>query len=161
MEKLKALVAYLCEAAEVKPEQIEAFTQGGELTPKGVDLGFVHTEKGKRRQIEIGRLKYDGVIRIENFAGSAPQLMALIFGWLADFDPDRERYGLTLPAFDAVLNDAFSSDFELQVDFEELLVVREDPEGPILFDGLKWSLSIPEVVPAEKIIGMQSSLKND
>lgn len=162
MEKFKALVAYISEAANLMPEQIEAFTQLGELTPKGGDYGPVYAENGeKRRQISVGYLKYDAVLKIEAYPGSGPELLALILGWLADNDPDRERNGLANPEFDAVLNGLLTSDFELKIDFEESLIVQENPNGTIFFDGLYWSLAPLEIVPAQKLVNLKGTLKTD
>ena len=159
MEKLKALVAYLVSAAGLNEEQVSAYVDAGSISLRGRDQGYAYLSNGEKvPQLEIGLLRYDGIILIEGYAGSGPLLLALIVAWLAANDPDRERDGLADPAFDVDLNDPHSSDFELAIEFEERLTVRADPAGPIEHNGEKWSLAPLQITPAEEIAAFEAGL---
>ena len=143
MRKISSLVEHLLTTTRLPREQAHAFADKGELQPTGGDLGL--TPDG-RAQLEVGVWKYDAVIRLERYAGDGPTLMAIVLGWLADHDGDRD--GLAEPELDVDINDARTCDVELAVEFEERITVVEDPAGAVPFDGRRWSVAAPEIVAA-------------
>lgn len=150
MRKISALVAYLQAATGLPPENIHAYADKGELAPSGRHLGTVipSGEGPDREQVEIGVWKYDAVIQIERYSGDGPELLAILLAWLADVDLDRD--GLADPEVDAEINDLATADVEIAVEFEEGIVIIEDPAGGIFFRGRPWSvLPTPDISAAE------------
>lgn len=150
MRKISALVAHLHASTGLPLENIHAYADKGELAPSGRHLGSVMpTGDGPaREQVEIGVWKYDAVIQIERYSGDGPALMAIVLAWLADVDLDRD--GLADPEVDAEINDLSSADIEIAVEFEERIVIIEDPDGGISFRGRPWGvLPEPDISVAE------------
>lgn len=150
MHKLSALVAHLLSATGLPREQVHAFADKGQLLPTGRHLG--QTADGQD-QIEVGVWRYDGVILLERYAGDGPVFMAVVLGWLADHDDDRD--GLAEPELDVDLNDALTCDLELACEFEERLTLVEDAQGPIEFDGRRWRVAEPDIVTASVLNDME------
>lgn len=149
MEKITALIKHLMAAANIAPEKVEAYADKGELMPTGRHLGV---DGNGREQVEIGVWKYDAVISVEDFVGSGAEFMAIVLGWLADTDPDRE--GLADPELDIEINDATTCDLQLACEFEERLTVVAEPCGRIAFEGKSWVLATPELVTATTLAGL-------
>lgn len=154
MRKLAALVSHILSVTGLPPEQLRAWADEGDLRPIGRDRGPLRPEPGEegapRRQIELGFFRYDGVIEIERYPGDGAALAALVASWLMQFD--QERDGLEDPELDIELNiRGGDADIAISVEFEERFTVIEDPEGPIPFDGLRWSLAPTVVTPAEEL----------
>jgi len=151
MHKITALVAHLKEVTRLPREQITAFADKGNLAPTGRHLG--EGENGE--QIEIGIWKYDAVIQLERYAGDGQTLLAVILGWLADNDDDRN--GLADPELDVEINDAKTCDVDIACEFEERITVIEDASGPIVFNGKHWRIAEPNITEAEAVAGMEGS----
>lgn len=150
MRKIRGLIDHLLAVTGLPREQVEAFADKGALMPTGRDLG---PDGQGRAQVEAGVWKYDAVIRLQRYAGDGPTLMAVVLGWLADADPDRD--GLVDPELDVAINDAHTCDVEIACEFEERLVIREDPQGPVAFDGRRWSMALPDISVADAVSGMR------
>lgn len=150
MRKIRGLIDHLLAVTGLPREQVEAFADKGALMSTGRDLG---PDGQGRAQVEAGVWKYDAVIRLQRYAGDGPTLMAVVLGWLADADPDRD--GLVDPELDVAINDAHTCDVEIACEFEERLVIREDPQGPVAFDGRHWSMALPDISVADAVSGMR------
>lgn len=91
------------------------------------------------------------MIQIERYPGDGPALLAIVLAWLADVDLDRD--GLADPEVDAEINDLTTADIEIAVEFEERIVIIEDPAGGINFRGRPWSvLPTPDIAEARFIV---------
>ena len=159
MRKLSALVRHILEETGLPPEQVRAYADQGDLYPIGRDRGPLRPEPGAdgepRQQVELGLLKYDGVIQIERYPGAGADFCALITAWLADCDPQRD--GLEDPAIDVDLNiRGGDSDVQIAVEFEERLAAVEDPEGNIPFNGKRWTLTPAVITPVERLVGLDA-----
>lgn len=158
MRKISALVAHLRAATGLPLENFHAYADKGDLAPSGRHLGSVISEEDgpAREQVEIGVWKYDAVIQIERYPGDGPALMAVVLGWLEDNDPDRD--GVSDPEIDVDVNDLTTADIELSVEFEERIVIIEDPAGGIHFRGRSWCvLPVPDIAAATKVTRLEAS----
>lgn len=152
MRKISALVAHLQAATGLPLENIHAYADKGELAPSGRHLGSVIPEGDgpAREQVEIGVWKYDAVIQIERYPSDGPTLLAIVLAWLADVDLERD--GLADPEVDAEINDLATADIEIAVEFEERIVIIEDPDGGIHFRGRPWSVRPePDIAEARSV----------
>ncbi|KAF1074521.1 phage tail protein [Halodesulfovibrio sp. MK-HDV] len=145
MKKLTALTSFLLQAANLTKEQVLSVADRGETIPTGRDLGH---------GVELGVFKYDALIQVEAFNGSSSELLLLVMSWLHDHDKDRDHVGLADPEVDASLNDDFTADVDLAIEFEEPLQMVPDEQGPILFNGRKWRVADVPVDVAEELAGM-------
>lgn len=152
MRKFTALTEHLITFTGLPRENFRAWADLGHPEPTGRHLGVLMGENDEpgREQVEVCIWKYDGVIQIERFPGNGTLFVAEVMAWLQDNDREREQTALEPPEINVEGNDAFTSDIDISVTFEERLVILEDPDGPISFNGKKWSLAEPEIVPAEE-----------
>lgn len=172
MRKLSALVAHLLAAAGIPGETCTSFADQGTLQPTGRHLGFVLPEPNDAslgdavgasgeaglEQLEVGVWSYEGVVQIERYPGSGPELLAHVLSWLAECDADRPHQDVKDPQLTIHLNDAETCDVELSVEFEEPLLVMEDSSGPIHYRGKRWAVCLPEITPARELAGMKGAL---
>lgn len=145
MRKLTALTSFLLQAANLTKEQVLSVADRGQTVPTGRDLGH---------GVELGVFKYDALIQVEAFNGSSSELLLLVMGWLHDHDEDREHIGLADPEVDASLNDDFTADVDLAIEFEESLQMVPDENGAILFNGRRWRVADVPVDVAEELASM-------
>lgn len=131
MRKLQSLVLGLMKMG-VPREKIKAFADKGYLIPVFRDLGNGYL---------IAVFKYDGVIDLENFNLSPFELLAWLNCWLAENDKNREALELTSPEINATLNDDWTSDVEITVEFEEDVQIVPDENGPIPYLGRNWKVA--------------------
>ncbi|MBI9109902.1 phage tail protein [Maridesulfovibrio ferrireducens] len=145
MKQLQNLSKFLLEVLEVKREQLECFADRGDLILTGKDLGNC---------VELGRLKYDAVFWIEKFHGDANLLLAHVMAWLSENDLERHDLNLPDPEVDISLNNRNTANVEIAISFEEPLLIVLDEEGPIFWNGKKWSVSELKVDVAEELVDM-------
>lgn len=152
MRKFTALTEHLIAFTGLPRENFRAWADLGRPEPTGRHLGILVGENGEpeREQVEVCIWVYNGIIQIERFQGPGTLLIAEVMAWIQDNDPQRDHTNLAPPEINIEGNDAFTGDIEISIDFEERLVILEDPAGPISFNGKKWRLAEPEIVPAEK-----------
>lgn len=159
MQKITALAAFLCKSLKIRKNKVKTFLSDGDLTHWGPDLGLVYDKDGTaRRQISLGYIKYDAIFQVDDFPGDGRTFLALVCAWLADNDPEREHDGLARPSVDVEMNDAKTCDLELQVEFLDHLVVHENPNGNIDFDGLKWSLAELDIEPTKTVKSLEAKI---
>lgn len=151
MRKFTALTEHLVAFTGLPPENFKAWADLGSPEPTGRHLGVLRGENGEpgREQVEVCIWIYNGVIQIERFPGQGTLLVAEVMAWIQDNDMERDQTNLAPPEINIEGNDAFTCDIEISIDFEERLVILEDPQGRISFNGKKWNLAEPEIVPAE------------
>lgn len=103
---------------------------------------------GQYRQAVI---RYDAVLTWERFPYRLypPQLlMSLMLAWLDDADRQLlEDIGITEtdPQWDVSVADEETADIVLTVPMADELVIQEDENGPIPWQGKRWSLVEPEI----------------
>ncbi|WP_027361104.1 phage tail protein [Halodesulfovibrio aestuarii] len=152
MRKLTALTSYLLQTAGITKEQVLSVADRGETIPTGRDLGH---------GVELGVFKYDALIQVEDFNGNSSELLLLVMGWLHDNDKDRDHAGLADPEVDASLNDDFTADVDLAIEFEEPLQIVPDEQGSILFNGRRWRVADVPIDVAEELAGMDGTANAD
>ncbi|XPV75182.1 MAG: phage tail protein [Desulfovibrio sp.] len=131
MKKMHAFCKALQEATGIPREELQAFAEDSDLALTGRDLGH---------GVEVGLIKYQLVVHIEDYAGSGLPLLAFTAAWLADNDPERHEQGLKDPDVDIDGNDGRSVDIHIAIDFEEAIEIVPEEEGPITFDGRQWKV---------------------
>ncbi|WDP86153.1 MAG: phage tail protein [Desulfobacter sp.] len=130
MKKLAGLAQNLETLPGVTRDQMEAFADLGKLIPTGQDLG---------NGFEIGRFRYDAVISMERCPASiAGQLLSFLLIWLSENDPDRDLLELADPDVDVTMEDEQTVSVQISVEFDEALIIVEDPTDPISWNGKKW-----------------------
>lgn len=152
MQKLAALVAHILHYTGLPPEQLFAYADQGDLFPIGRERGPLRPEPGQvgepRQQIELGMLRYDGVIQIERYPGPGADFAALVASWLMENDTDRD--GLEDPELDIELNiRGGDADVQISIEFEERFTVIEDANGNIPYRGRMWRVAPTVTTPVE------------
>ncbi len=146
MRKLIALTAAL-KAAGAADDSVHSFMDRGVTIPSGKDLG---------NGVELGILKYDAVIQIDNYPDDAYLLLAFVEAWLQENDPDRENQGLADPEIDVDLNNKGDADVQFGIEFEESLQIVPDPDGPITYQGQPYKVADVPIDVAEKLDKMEA-----
>lgn len=114
-----------------------------EFIPAAKDLGL--------EQYRLAVIRYDAVLSWERFPYRlcAPQLlMALMAVWLDEADRDLfDDVGITEtdPQWDVTVEDEETATVVLTVPMVEELVIREDENGAIPWEGKRWSLASAEI----------------
>ena len=142
MRKLQALTTFLMERLSLSREQVLSMADKGETTPTGRDLGH---------GVELGVFKYDALIQIECFSGNSDELLLLVMAWLHDNDKERDYAELADPEVDATLNDDFTADVDIAVEFEEALQIVPDENGNIPFNGTMYRVAEVPITVAENL----------
>ena len=111
------------------------------LTPKHHGLGR-----------DIGYLSYKAVLSFERFPFKqfAPEVvLASVMAWLMDFDKHREDFQLSDPSADVEPEDDNTAEMTIEVEFKEPLMVVEDEQGLIQWEGKRWTVAPYEIWVAE------------
>ena len=145
MKLFQSFSEFLLQISGVKREQLECYADNCTLIPSGKDLGNC---------IELGQLSYSGVFEIEHFHGPASLLQAHILSWLEDSDPYRFQTGLKDPVMEISLVNRRVVNLDITIPFEEPLIVRRDPDGPISWNGEKWAVADLDIDVAEELDDM-------
>ena len=148
MRLLQGLTRHLLESTNLKRENINSYADNGELITSGQDLGH---------GFEVARFKYDAVIELERYHGSAMDILAIVTGWLIDHDPDREAFNLADPEINVEINDNDTADVEIEIEFNESIQIVEDDNGPIRAWGKRWRVADVPIDTAETLVNMEGS----
>ncbi|WP_027179786.1 phage tail protein [Maridesulfovibrio bastinii] len=146
MKFFKEFINKLPEIAGVEPEKLQCTVEGGELELSGKDFGNCK---------EIGKIKYIGNFKIENFAGDADILFALVIAWIENNDEHRNYLSLSDPKFYISNITESYIEINLSINFEESLFVVEDADGSIFWMNKYWSMNDLNVDIAEELIGLE------
>lgn len=101
---------------------------------------------------DIGYLSYKAVLSFERFPFKqfAPEIvLASVMAWLMDFDKYRENFELSDPTADVEPEDDNTAEMTIEVDFKEPLMVVEDENGLIVWEGKRWTIAPYEIWVAE------------
>ena len=145
MQLFQRFSEYLLEVSGVPREQLECFADNIQTEVSGKDLGNC---------IELCQLRYDGVFEIEHFKGDAALFVAQLLTWLENNDPYRSQADLPDPKLEVSAVDRKLANVDLQIVFEESIIVREDPEGAIEWMDKKWSVCPLDIDVAEELESM-------
>lgn len=117
-----------------------------------IELKFAPKDHGLGRN--IGWLTYTAVFSFERFpfkTHSPAVVMANTLAWLDDHDEFRERHDLSDPNFDIEPESDDAVIMTLEVEMTEPLMLLEDEQGDIYWDGKRWTNAPYEVWQAEHI----------
>ncbi|WP_319780804.1 phage tail protein [Maridesulfovibrio sp.] len=145
MQLFQSFSEFMLEVSGVMPEQLECFVDRGGMILSGKDLGNC---------MELGHFNYVGSFWIESFKGDTDVLLGQIMAWLYDNDPYRFESDLKDPELDVTVVDRELINVDLEIAFEESIIVRRDPDGPISWNGEKWSVCPLDIDVAEDLESM-------
>ncbi|GEM77361.1 hypothetical protein VSA01S_34730 [Vibrio sagamiensis NBRC 104589] len=117
-----------------------------------VELKFAPKDQGLGR--DIGWIKYTAVFSFERFPFKQCQpsvLMANTLAWLGDCDEFREQHNLSDPSFEIEPESDDTVIMTIEVVMTEPLMLVEDEQGPIIWDGKRWKNAPYEIWCAERI----------
>jgi len=144
MKQLAAITAFLISLDLVAAEQIDAWVENPKIVPMGSIRGA--------KSIVLYRQTYDAQIVIERYphkVHSAELLFGQISAWLMDNDADRiDGSQATITTEIDILDDS-TADIIITIDFVEDVTAVEDLSGPILLNGITYSLAPADIYYAE------------
>ncbi len=118
------------------------------------DVELIMSPKNQGLGRDIGYLSYTAIFSFERFPFkqcSPAMVMASVMGWLMDYDEFREKFDLPDPVCDVEPEQNDTVIMTIEVELIEPLMVIEDLEGQILWDGKSWSVAPYEIWFAEHI----------
>lgn len=116
------------------------------------DLELLTGSKNQGHGSDIGYISYNASFSFERFPFKEIDpaiVMANVLAWIEDFDQHRERFELNDPSFDVEPSSDTTVLMTLEIEFIEPLMVVEDLNGQILWQGKQWALAPYEVWVAE------------
>lgn len=130
------------DALRIRREQLGVDIEGGRIEPGGAGP----TEQG----IHAADYHYTAVLAVERLpAGSVQLLMLLVILWLAAHDPARHRYALPWPAVDIMDVGNGLCDLVMEIAFVDPFYIGADPDGPLVIDGVAYSVDAWQLDIAE------------
>ncbi len=117
-----------------------------------IELKFAPKDQGLGR--DIGWMQYTAVFSFERFPfkkHNPAVVMANTMAWLYDFDEFRERFDLADPSFDIEPESEDTVIMTLEVEMTEPLMLVEDAQGDIYWEGKRWINAPYEIWSAEHI----------
>lgn len=146
MEKLKALHTHLASRNIFDENQLESWAEKVKVFPSGKarTVGLADMVG-----MQLGYIEYDAIFVIENYAGSAETIIAIVIAWLMENDNSRENDSLSDPVFDVDPHDDGIVDIEIHVPFSGDLNLVMDAAGAITIDGEQWSVATSTIYEAE------------
>ncbi len=156
MSKLAAFTAHLqgqFQALGIKPEQYDAFQEGGELRAGGGK----ETEQGWH----LASWEYRAAIVIERMpTASAGLLLALVQVWLDEHDPEREKAGQKPPQIHIDMDDRNQlADIEITLDFEDELYLAPNVNGAVVWRGQRYDFGEHDLWVAENLVDSNGAVK--
>lgn len=142
MKRLTALARYLLHKTHSPRELFDVFTDRGKTE-------LLLNDKGNG--LELARIKYTGIITIENYPYDAYALLAYVVTWLADNDPERQQLRLEEPNFDVEINNENTVNIELMIDFDEPLELIKDAHGAIELRAERYRIEAVDIDIAKNL----------
>ena len=139
-EKMQAFAAYLEDKNLFAENQFDYWMESSEMS--------AHNKLLSGGAILICRMKYDCAFYLERYTHSPDLIAALVSTWLMDNDKGRVKDGLEFPSLEVDMineRDASAVDLIWQITFIEDVVIVEDPNGVIDFEGKTYSLGNEEI----------------
>lgn len=145
VSKLQQVCEYLANQLQpmIKPNNIDGWQSGGTLIINGQDLGTGYL---------AANWKYDAVIQIERIPHkrfNAYEMLAMLSVWLIENDSERDTYGLTDPDLDIDMISDDHAQVTIDLQLMDDIELIEDPQGPIIFGGKNYRVSIAPINVAE------------
>ncbi len=139
MNKLQKITQYLTSAGLANGCKLDAWIEEGEIQPSAKKLGT---------GVKILSMSYRGVISVEQYAGSADFLAAMVAIWMQEnatvFDDSNVM-------FDADKRDDELFDIELQFNLVDDVEMVQDDNGNLTFNGQSYSIESAPYWVAEEI----------
>lgn len=131
--KLAQLTEHLISLAFIPRENLESWVDICTVIPESINHGHYQ---------EICRLHHKCTLMIERYTGDSRLITAWMTAWLNDNDPDRDRDRMPDPDIDVEALDASGTtwDIDITLEFVEPVLVVEDQNGVIPWNGLNWSV---------------------
>lgn len=129
----------------VKANNVDAWQEGGTLILSGEDLGTGY---------QVAKWKYNAVIAIENFPHLkvAPyNLLAMLAAFLLDSAWPRDELGLADPKLDIDVISDDNATVIIEVELLDNIDLIPNANGPVLFNGSRYSVALVEINVAEEI----------
>jgi hypothetical protein len=129
----------------VTANSIDAWQEAGTLILSGEDLGTGY---------QVAKWKHSAVIAIENFPHLkvAPyNLLAMLAAFLLDSDWPRDELGLKDPELDIDIISTDNATVIIEVELVDNIDLLPNANGPVLFNGNRYSVDLVQVNVAETI----------
>lgn len=130
----------------VKANSIDAWQEGGTLILSSEDLGT--------GGYQVAKWKHKAVIIIENFPHlkvSPYNLLAMLAAFLLDSNWPRDELGLEDPTLDIDVVSNDNATVIIEVQLLDNIDLIPDANGPVLFNGSRYSVAMVPVYVAEEI----------
>jgi len=146
--QLQQLTEFLLSSLKpyVKANSIDAWQEGGTLILSSEDLG--------NGGYQVAKWKHRAVIFIENFPHLkvAPyNLLAMLAAFLLDSNWPRDELGLEDPTLDIDVVSNDNATVIIEVELLDNIDLLPDENGPVLFNGSRYSVALVPVYIAEEI----------
>lgn len=143
--QLQQLTEFLLSSLKpyVKANSIDAWQEGGTIMLSGEDLGTGY---------QVAKWKHSAVIVIEHFPHlRVPpyNLLAMLAAFLLDSNWPRDELGLQDPALDIDVVSDDNATVIIEVELVDNIDLVPDANGPVLFDGTRYSVAQVQINVAE------------
>jgi len=142
--QLESLTAFFRENVPARAQvRFDSVAEDMRVVPAARDLG--------EKQYQQGVIRYSGLLSWERFPYRlvSPQLLvSLLAAWMDDNESDvMDSIGITDadPEWDVTVEDEETATVVLSIPLAEALVIRQDDNGPIPWNGERWTLATPEI----------------
>lgn len=142
LAKMQALASFLLQQNLFGAEQLDYWMENGTSEPASKRIG---------NGLLLCRFKYDAVFSVERYSQDADLFLALLCVWLMENDCNRDDLDLPPPEVDVTPLDDFTVDLEIKITFDEGITVVPDDNGPILFNGNRYSVAPAVISDANKV----------
>jgi hypothetical protein len=146
--QLQQLTDFLMQSLSpiVKTNDLDAWQEGGTLILNGEDKG--------NDGYQVAKWKHHAVIALERFPHrriNPYNLLALVAAFLIDSDWDRDEYGLDDPQLDIDIISKDHATVLIEVQLIDDIELLPDNNGPILFNGERYRVSLVPLNIAETV----------
>jgi hypothetical protein len=144
--KLQQLTKFLLSSLSpaVKANNIDAWQERGTLVLSGNDNGVC--------SFQVAKWKHSAVIAIEKFPHqkiNPYNLLAMVSAFLLDSDWPRDEFGLDDPELDIEVVSKDNATILIEVMLIDNLDLIPDTQGPIVFNGQNYRVSLATINVAE------------
>lgn len=146
--QLQQLTAFLLASLNpaIKQNNIDAWQERGTLILSGNDNGL--------GSYQVAKWKYSAVIAIENFPHrkiNPYNVLGIISAFLLDSDWPRDEYDLADPELDIEVISNDNATILIEVMLIDDIDLTPNTDGPILFNGQRYSVNLAEIYTAETV----------
>tara|TARA_R110002033_G_scaffold12384_2_gene37586 strand:+ start:694 stop:1194 length:501 start_codon:yes stop_codon:yes gene_type:complete len=146
--QLQQLTAFLLTSLSpiVKSNDLDAWQENGTLILNGEDKGS--------DGYQVAKWKHNAVIALERFPHrriNPYNLLAMVAAFLIDSDWQRDEYGLDDPQLDIDVVSKDHATVLIEVQLIDNIELLPDPNGPVLFNGENYRVSLVPLNIAETV----------